>query len=161
MLNVAPFRQQPFLYGLDLHRDVTRVRPAVREAAADEPEPFLRGALPHVVHFAVRTEAPHRPYFLRSVLTKELRHYRFLRDETRRQYDEIDRLQRAVFQARTLFLEALDSVVVQQPDLAVDDQLRAAGIEVIAAVTRAHHPLMAGAIFAGAELEAAGDESLV
>src|SRR5689334_1779579 len=140
--------QQPFLDRLDQYRDVARVGTAVREAAADEPQAFLRRALPHVAHLAFGIEAPYRPDLLRDIFADQVLAEHLLPDEPRREHDEIRRLDGAVLHERAVLDEALDVLELHQPDFAVDDELRAARVEVIAAVARAHLPLVPRAVFA-------------
>src|SRR4051794_18632910 len=67
-------RQQPFLDGLDLQRQISRVDPALRQAAGDEPEARLRGARVHVAQLLTLAESPDRADAVGDPLAEQLAH---------------------------------------------------------------------------------------
>ena len=70
------------------------------------------------------------------------------------QHDQVGRLDRAVLQPRTFRTEPVDRLVVQQSDFTLDHQLRAAGVEVVAAAPPPVLHLVTGLVLANVVLEA-------
>jgi hypothetical protein len=51
--------------------------------------PFLRGSLPHIIHFTVGAEAPHRADFFGHGFAENTVYHHRLYDEASAQHDEI------------------------------------------------------------------------
>src|SRR5258708_24588956 len=78
----------------------------------------------------------------------------------RRQYDQVGGQRFAGVHERAFAHEARDIRELHHSDLAFDDQIRAADVEVVAAATGEVFELPAGSVFAEIELEAATVEPI-
>ena len=153
-------RQQPQLAGLDPQGKIFGINPALGKAAGDEPQTGLRRAHEHVAQFLALAEAPDRADPARNLATKELAHQVLLPLIAGRQYDQIGREQFAISHPCTFGVESRDIRKLCQPHLAVDDQIGATDVEIIAAAARQVLELPAGAAFAEVELESALRQSV-
>src|SRR5271157_1824826 len=140
---------------LDLEREEMRVDARVRETAPDDPETPLRRRAEHVGEFAVRGDAPDLANLPGDVFAQEVSQVLARRLITGGGDEQIGGSDTPVLQARAASDEAVDVVVLDQADVAVDDQFRAATLEVVSAVTAAELHLMAGFVLTEIELEAA------
>ena len=106
----------------------------MREAAGNEPQARLLGPHPQVSQLlAVITEPPDRPDTLGHVIAEQAFDVFFLALEACRQDNGIGRNDIPVLQFGAFGDEGVDIVELDQPDLAVDDQVGAAHVEIIAA----------------------------
>src|SRR3954469_20231081 len=146
--------QNPFLDRLDLEREIFRVDPALREAAGDEPEAGLPGACIHVAQLEAVAKAPDRADPVDDAVAEQFPHQIFLRLVTGREHDQIGGNSRAVLHPGALGDEALHLGKLPELDRALDDEVGAADVEIIAAPTGEIFELPAGAGLAEIELEA-------
>src|SRR5271165_240505 len=140
---------------LDLQGQKMRVNTGVRETAADNPEALLRRRAEHVGEFSVGRDAPDLPN-----LPSDLRAEKILQIFARRLIagrgdQETSGNDAPIVQAHAAGDKAVDVVILNEADVAIGDQLRAAAIEIISAVASAELHLMAGLILAEVKFEAA------
>src|SRR5215831_10665529 len=146
-------RQQTDLAGLDLQREVPGVDAALGEAAGDEPEARLRGAREHVAQLLPLPESPDRTDARGDVVAEELPNEIFLALVAGRQHDEIRGNGLAVAHPRARRDEAGDIGKLHQTDLARDDQIGAADVEVVPAAAGEVLELPTRPVLAEIELE--------
>ena len=99
-------------------------------------------------------EAPDRADALGDVVAEQFPHQIFLPLVAGRQHDQVGGNGLAVLHLRALGDEAFDVGKLLQRDLALDDQVGAADVEIIAAAAGEIFELPAGAVLAEIELEA-------
>src|SRR3954451_11779662 len=146
--------QNPFLDRLDLQRQIFRVDPALREAAGDEPEAGLPGARIHVTQLEAVAKAPDRADPVGDGVAEQFLHQIFLCLVTGREHDQVGRKGCAVLHANALGDEALDVGKLPELDRALDDEVGAADVEIIATAPGEIFELPTGARLAEVELEA-------
>ena len=102
------------------------------EAAAHQPEAGLPGRAPHRTHFALGIQSPCRADTIGNGIAKDephrLRHILV----AGRNHDRVELRCRAVVEMHGLAIEVGHRTVLH-PDLAVDDQLRTARVDIVAA----------------------------
>src|SRR5258708_36459932 len=147
-------RQQPFLDRLDLQRQIFRIDAALREAPGDEPEAGLAGARIHVAQFLLFAESPDRADAIDDLVAEQFAHQFFLSLVAGRQHDQIGGQRLAALHPRALGDKTLDIGKLPERDLAADDEIRAAHVEIIAAAAGQIFELPAGGAVAEIEFEA-------
>src|SRR6266481_964547 len=147
-------RQQPFLDRLDLQREIFGVDPALREASGDEPQAGLAGARIHVAQLLGLAKPPDRPDAIDDLVTEQFPNQFFLAFVSGRQHDQIGGKRLAALHPRAVGDKTFDIGKLLQGDLAFDDQIGAADIEIIAAAAGEIFELPAGVAVAEVELEA-------
>src|ERR1700681_3862764 len=126
-------RQQPFLDRLDLQRQIFRIDPALREAAGDEPEAGLAGAGVHIAQFLILAEAPDRADALGDLVAEQFAHQMLLALVAGRQHDQVGGNRLATAHSRAFGNKAVDVGKLREANLARNDKVGAADIEIIAA----------------------------
>src|SRR5437899_9549810 len=150
----ASWLQQPQLRRLDLQCEVLRVDAALGQAPGDEPEAGLRRLHEHVTQLLVLAEAPDRADAPGDRLAEQPAHQLLLALVARCQYDEVRRHGFAGTQACALSHEPVDVGELHEPYRAIDQEVRAANIEVVAAAAGEVLELPARAVVAEGEPEA-------
>src|SRR5712691_1231557 len=153
-------RQQPFLDRLDLQRQIFRVDTALREAAGDEPQAGLAGARIHVAQLLGLAKPPDRADASDDLLAEQFPNQFFLAFVSGREHDQIGGKRFAALHPRAVGDKTLDIGKLLQGDLAFDDQIGAADIEIIAAAASEIFELPAGVAVAEIELEARAREAI-
>ena len=132
----------------------------MREAAGDEPQAGLAGARIHVAQLLAVAKTPDGADALDDRVAEQFAHQLFLALVAGRQHDQIGGDGLAVLHPRALGDKAVDIGKLLQRDLALDDQIRAADVEIIAAAAGEIFELPAGVVFAEIELEADARQAL-
>src|SRR6478752_1030891 len=96
-----------------------------------EPQPLLPGRPPHGVQFPFLVEPPDTADALAHRIAEDAPRRRRLALVAGGQHDQVRRPYAAVPHHHALGAKALDVIELDQPDAAVDDHLRAAGVEVV------------------------------
>jgi hypothetical protein len=118
-----------------LQAEILGINPALRETPGDKPEPRLSGAGEHVAQLLFITESPDRANADGDILAKQFANQIFLAFVAGRQNDQIGGKHFAGAHSRSLYDEGVNVGELHQPDFALNDQIRAADIEVVAAAT--------------------------
>ena len=126
----------------------------------DEPEAGLPGAHEHVAQLLVIAESPDRADAGGDILAKQFADQMFLAFVAGRQHDQIGGERIAVAHRRSLRDEPGDIGKLRQSDLACNDQIGAADIEVVAAAAGEVLELPARAVFTEIKLEPAPLQSI-
>src|SRR5262249_59478083 len=145
--------QQAHLAGLDLEAEISRVDAALREAARDEPKARLRRSREHVAQFLPIAESPNRPDAAGNIIAEQFADQILLPLVARCQHDQVGGKRFPATHARSCRHEAGDIGELRHSDLAFDDQIRTADIEVVTAAAGEVLELPAGSVFAEIELE--------
>ena len=152
--------QEAHLAGLDLQAKIFRVDAALGEAACDEPKARLRCVREHVAQLLSVAESPDRAEAAGNIIAKQFADQMLLSLVACRQHDQIRGKRFAGTHQRSCRHEGGDIGELRQSDLAFDDQIRTADIEVVAAAAGEVLELPAGSVFAEIELEAAALEPI-
>ena len=158
--SVAALPQQPQLARLDLQAEIFGVDAALGKASGDEPQARLGRAHEHVAQLLALAKTPDRADPGGHLGAKELADQTFLSLIASRQHDQVGGENLAASHPRAIGDEFSDVGKLRQPHLAVDDQIGAADVEIIAAAARQVFELPAGAVVAEIELEAALREAV-
>lgn len=130
----SPFGNQPLLLRPDLRREEFRVDTALGEAAGDELEAGLAGGAPHVAELLlVFVEAPDAADARGDVVAEELAHEVLEAVVAGGEDDEVGGNDGAARHLCAVGDEAVNVRVRDDGDLAVDDEVGAADVEVVAA----------------------------
>src|SRR5579862_9097282 len=156
----GPGRYYPGLASLDLQRQELGVDPALGEAARGKPEALLAGAAPHVPELPLVVVTPDGPDALCDRVAEEPPHEILLAEISGREDHGISLQSGAVGQLQAIGREGCDVVELDQAYLPVDQQLRAADIQVIAASAPQVLHLESGVVGAVIELEANRSQAL-
>src|SRR5262249_49028349 len=113
--------------------EVLRVDAALGETARDEPEARLRRTREHVAQLVIITEPPDRADARRHIVAEQFANEMLLALVSRRQNDEVCRQRLPIAHPRSLRDELGNVEKLCHSDLATDDQVGTADIEVIAA----------------------------
>src|SRR6266852_9561697 len=133
---------------------------ALRQTAGDEPQAGLRSARVHVAQFLALAESPDRADAIDDLVAEQFAHQFFLALVAGRQHDQIGGKRFAALHPRALGDKTLDIGKLLQGDLAADDEIRAADVEIIAAAAGEIFELPAGVAVAEIELEADAREAV-
>src|ERR1700722_11120236 len=120
---------------LYLQPEISGINAALRETAGDKPEARLSGAGEHVAQLLFITESPDRANADRNIIAEQFPNQIFLTFVARRQNDQIGGKHFAGAHSRSLYDEGGDVGELHQPDFALNDQIGAADIEIVAATT--------------------------
>src|SRR5438105_6149121 len=151
---VAPPGEQPFLAGLDLQREILRVDAALGEAPGDKPQARLRGAREHIAQLVFIAESPDGADASRNIVAEQLANLMLLSFVAGCQHDQVRGKRIAGAHPRPLRDEPGDIGKLHQSYLALNDQVGAADIEVVAAAAREVLELPARSAFPEIKLEA-------
>src|SRR5262249_52721806 len=138
---------------------IFRVDAALREAARDEPKARLRSSREHVTQFSSIAESPNRADAGGNIIPEQFADQMLLPLVACRQHDQVGGKHLAATHERACRHEGGDIGELRQSDLAFDDQIRTADIEVVAAAGEVLE-LPPGSVFAEIELEAAALEPI-
>ncbi len=105
----------------------------MRQPAGDEPEAGLAGSGVHVAQFLLLAESPDGADALFDRFAEQLSHQFFLALVAGREHDQTGRDRLAALHLRAAGDEGVDIGKLFQRDLALDDQIGAADVEIIAA----------------------------
>jgi len=105
----------------------------LREAAADEPQAGLAGGRPHVAQLLLfLVDSPYRTDAFGNAVAEQLADEVFQAQVTGRQHDQIRAGRPAAAHPGSCRDECVDVRELHQADLALDDQVRAPDVEVVA-----------------------------
>src|SRR5262245_16792615 len=152
--------QEADLASLDLQGKILRVDAALREAARNEPKPGLCSSREHVAQFLSIAKSPNRAEAGGNAIAKQSADQILLSLVARREHDQVGSKRFAGTHERPGCHEPGDIRELRQSNLAFNDQIRTADIEVVASAAREILELPARSIFAEIELEAATLEPL-
>jgi len=125
-------RDQALLTGLDLQCKKPRKDPTLRKTASVEPQPLCGVASTYCASSPSAPQSPYRADTVRDLIEQQQPHYVLLCPISGREHQKVGMNDAAIAHKRAFRHETLDIAVLDETNFAIDDQVGAADIEVVA-----------------------------